>query len=321
MNKLISRNPVQRFKEGGYKARHKEEKGQARFNAKFRKTGEYPGKFLNDMLQGRGNSPKGIPYKDKSEIYVGPYEGSWLTYSSLIGDHNNQNKEIYDRGVAQVQQMKKSNPQETVPLDNQNSYAAQNKRYILQQPVTSTTQTNITSTPVNNITSTNTNNTTTFTSTKSTNTKSNKASTKYAINTKSAKESSFAKAFKEARAKGLKEFVWNGQKKNTMKAGETKEQWLKNLGTKKTSQQKEVVASNQPVMEKVKTQTVVPSSQEIGNWTQALIEAQQPQQTVSSNYIPTSEDVMNWMQSFKYKQGGILPSRNPVKRFKNRNFI
>jgi hypothetical protein len=62
-----------------------------------------------------------------------------------------------------------------------------------------------------------------------------------------------------------------------MKAGETKEQWLKNLGTKKTSQQKEVVASNQPSMEKVKTQTVVPSSQEIGNWTQALIEAQQPQ--------------------------------------------
>jgi hypothetical protein len=62
-----------------------------------------------------------------------------------------------------------------------------------------------------------------------------------------------------------------------MKAGETKEQWLKNLGTKNIPQQKEVVVSNQPTMEKVKTQTVVPSSQEIGNWTQALIEAQQPQ--------------------------------------------
>ena len=61
-----------------------------------------------------------------------------------------------------------------------------------------------------------------------------------------------------------------------MKAGETKEQWLKNLGIQ-APQQKEVVASNQPSMEKVKTQTVVPSSQEIGNWTQALIEAQQPQ--------------------------------------------
>jgi len=52
-----------------------------------------------------------------------------------------------------------------------------------------------------------------------------------------------------------------------MKAGETKEQWLKNLGTKKTSQQKEVVTSSQPAVEKVKTQTAIPSSQEIGNWT------------------------------------------------------
>lgn len=343
MNKLISRNPVQRFKEGGYRARNKEEKGQARFNAKFRKTGQYPGKFLDDMLQGERKLTEGVPYKDESEIYLGPYKGSWLTYSGLVGDHNDQNKEIYDRGVTQVQQMEKSNPQENIPLDTQNSYAAQNRRYTAQQPVAGSRKrayywvdptdgskyligtdgsktlikkgnvTNTTSTSANNTTPVNTNNTTASTSIKSTNIKSAKSNV-------SSKGSSFAKAFKEARAKGLKEFMWNGQRKNTMVAGETKEQWLNNLGTK-APQQKEVVASNQPAIEKVKTQTVVPSSQEIGDWTQALIEAQQPQQTVSNNYIPTSEDIMNWMQSFKYKQGGILPSRNPVKRFKNRNFI
>ena len=162
----------------------------------------------------------------------------------------------------------------------------------------------------------------------------------------SSKGSSFAKAFKEARAKGLKEFVWNGQKKNTMKAGETREQWLKNLGTKKTPQQKEVVTSSQPAVEKVKTQTVVPASQEIGNWTQALINAQNniseenlnTQKEVKDltkkmvvdredwNYTPNNsiqhqlENLKYYALSPKYKQGGILPSRNPVKRFKNRNF-
>ena len=348
MNKLISKNPVQRFKEGGYRARHKEERGQARFNAKFRKTGQYPGRFLDDMLQGERELTKGVPYKDESEIYIGPYKGSWLTYSSLIGDHNDQNREIYDRGVTQVQQMEKSNPQETVPLDTQNSYATQNRRYTAQQPVAGArkrayywtdptdgskyligtdgsktlikkgvTQTNVTSTPVNNTTSTNTNNTTSSTNIKSANIKSAKSSV-------SSKGSSFAKAFKEARAKGLREFMWNGQRKNTMVAGATREQWLKNLGTK-APQQKEVVASNQPAMEKVQTQTVVPSSQEIGDWTQALIEAQKPQQVTptsfaSSNYVPTSEDIQNWMQQFKFKKGGSLISKNPVTRFKQRNF-
>ena len=190
---------------------------------------------------------------------------------------------------------------ENIPLDSKRSYAAQKTKpkESKKEEKPKTTQK-------------------VSTTDKSKEVKSSKKVTSFKNN--SSKGNSFAKAFKEARAKGLKEFIWNGQKKNTMKAGETKEQWLKNLGTKKTPQQKEVVASNQPSMEKVKTQTVVPSSQEIGNWTQALIEAQQPQQTVSSNYIPNSEDIMKWMQSFKYKQGGVLPSRNPVKRFKNRNF-
>lgn len=242
---------------------------------------------------------------------------------------NNRNliKELPKVAIDNMKKQLYEKDYENIPLDSKRSYAAQKTKpkESKKEEKPKTTQK-------------------VSTTDKSKEVKSSKKVTSSKNN--SSKGSSFAKAFKEARAKGLKEFVWNGQKKNTMKAGETKEQWLKNLGTKKTSQQKEVVTSSQPAVEKVKTQTAIPSSQEIGNWTQALINAQNniseenlnTQKEVKDltkkmvvdredwNYTPNNsiqhqlEGLKYYALSPKYKQGGILPSRNPVKRFKNRNF-
>ena len=309
MNKLISRNPIQRFKEGRKIVKAQNSWGKD-FGTKYIppvNTTKVPKGWSYSIDLGTANS-----FNMDNDIVnhdFSPYNPNQILnypHSGLVADAYNDSQDTQQRSlqIATHNIKKASEPFHRRSYDNsvmdpERSYKAENKRYIanVEQPKQKT-RTNNTEQPKQN------------TQTKKNSQKQNKKSG----------TSSFSKAFKEARAKGLREFVWNGQKKNTMKAGETREQWLKNLGTKKTSQQKEVVASNQPTMEKVKTQTVAPSSQEIGNWTQALIEAQQPQQTVSSNYIPSSEDVMNWIQSFKYKQGGILPSRNPVKRFKNRNF-
>ena len=48
---------------------------------------------------------------------------------------------------------------------------------------------------------------------------------------KSKKGNSFKSAFDQARNSGLQEFTWGGKRFNTMKVGETKDQWLANLNS------------------------------------------------------------------------------------------
>ena len=57
---------------------------------------------------------------------------------------------------------------------------------------------------------------------------------------------SFKNAFNQARNSKQQEFTWNGKKYNTMKAGETKEQWLANLNPEK-----------QPVAQKLELPTAI----------------------------------------------------------------
>lgn len=49
------------------------------------------------------------------------------------------------------------------------------------------------------------------------------------LNQQKGSNNSFKQAFDTARNSGEQEFTWNGKKYNTMKKGETKEQWLSNL--------------------------------------------------------------------------------------------
>ena len=135
---------------------------------------------------------------------------------------------------------------------------------------------------------------------------------------KNSKTSSFAKAFNEARAKGLKEFSFGSKKFNTMKAGETKDQWLKNLTT--VSQP---TVTKTPNEIKEEAWQNAPQSQARNVYNQALniaapkiLEALNNKQIAEDANVPYEIRAKAAMGVFK--NGGILPSRNAITRFKNR---
>ena len=183
---------------------------------------------------------------------------------------------------------------------------------------------------------------------------------------------SFRTAFDQARNSGKQEFTWNGKKYNTMKKGETKEQWLSNLKPSSlpelpTSEQLvQQVTQNTPVVESVPQagtdtiqnqltgmQKVVPATgtyrinptlpklnrsdtrwvindalgKNAYNFTgaqrRALRQYLNGEQYDANDLAAFGNlDIFNKYKSTQsYKKGGnMLPSRNIVERFKQRNF-
>ena len=181
---------------------------------------------------------------------------------------------------------------------------------------------------------------------------------------------SFKLAFDTARNSGEQEFTWNGRKFNTMKKGETKEQWLSNLKPSSpelpTSEQLiQQMPQNTPIVESVPQagtntiqnqlslmqQTLPATGTYIQTPTYVTADRSQTRDWMRSNginpysvtgamraaarriragqandndrlLVKGNEQLYNLLKGY-YKQGGtmnILPSRNIVERFKQRNF-
>ena len=161
------------------------------------------------------------------------------------------------------------------------------------------------------------------------------------LNQQKGSNNSFKLAFDTARNSGEQEFTWNGKKYNTMKKGETKEQWLNGLkGQQQIPQLNQVTPiisipmftasklDQQPVI----TNTPKPTYNFNRSQTRQLMrnagynpydftgvqrKALRLYLNGQSNDISQLEGID--LDKFKFKNGGILPSRNILIRFKTRN--
>lgn len=153
---------------------------------------------------------------------------------------------------------------------------------------------------------------------------------------------SFKSAFNQARNSGLQEFTWNGKRYNTMKAGESKEQWLSGLKGQQVPQLNQVAPitsvstfaapkfDQQPVITNAPKPTYnfnrSQTRQLMRNagynpydFTGAQRKALRLYLNGQSNDISQLEGID--LNKFKFKNGGRLIPRNPVKRFKLKNNI
>ena len=151
---------------------------------------------------------------------------------------------------------------------------------------------------------------------------------------------SFKLAFGQARNSGLQEFTWNGKRYNTMKAGETKDQWLAGLKRQQVPELPQIATiaavpmftapkfDQQPVITNAPKSTYnfnrSQTRQLMRNagynpyeFTGAQRKALRLYLNGQSNDISQLEGID--LGKFKFKNGGILPSGNALTRFKQRN--
>lgn len=155
-------------------------------------------------------------------------------------------------------------------------------------------------------------------------------------------EISFKNAFNKARNSGLQEFTWNDKRYNTMKAGESKEQWLSGLkgqqvpqlnqvapitsiptfATPKFDQQPVITNVSKPTYDFNRSQTrqlMRNAGYNPYDFTGAQRKALRLYLNGQSNDISQLEGID--LNKFKFKNGGRLIPRNPIKRFKLKNNI
>lgn len=159
---------------------------------------------------------------------------------------------------------------------------------------------------------------------------------------------SFKQAFNKARNSKLQEFTWNGKKYNTMKAGETKEQWLANIKSKQTGSPKininpeQVEKDRQTIINQALSKPVLSTIPEEGisnfiplsttkTYNRANVrdfirskgrgaydfsgsQRKALRMVLNGQGIDKDKAIVQGMNLFK--QGGQLPSRNIVERFK-----
>lgn len=155
--------------------------------------------------------------------------------------------------------------------------------------------------------------------------------------------SSFRTAFNQARNSGLQEFTWNGKRYNTMKAGETKDQWLAGLKEQQVPELPQVIPiapvpiftapkfDQQPVIDNAPKPTYNFDRSQIRNmirqgglnpyaYTGAQRKALRLYLNGQSNdtSLLDGTDLARFTLPFRKKQGGQLISRNPIERFKLR---
>ena len=316
MNKLISRNPIQRFKQGRKIAK-------AQWGLRTRNDGvivnaagtpvgrsvressyEYEKLFPDDklILPGLYQDTDGAIYGPNNVSAEGGYN------QVLSGPSPIQNGTYYETKDASGRVIEKGRyfggKKHPLPLGKTVSKPSQNQE---KQPV------------------------------EKTNEKQNPTSQKRPSNV------SFKQAFNKARNSKLQEFTWNGKKYNTMKAGETRDQWLSNIKSEQTNSSK--VNINPEQIEKDRRAIInqalftIPEGG-ISNFT-PLSTTKTYNRADVRDYIRskgrgaydfsgnqrralriilngqgTDEDraIVQGMNLFK--QGGQLPSRNIVERFK-----
>ena len=154
--------------------------------------------------------------------------------------------------------------------------------------------------------------------------------------------SSFKDAFNKARAKNLQEFIWNGKRYNTMKAGETKEQWLANIKAPQDAQKVDLSQITKPLVPviapKIDAPIIPKVSSRGGNFNKSQIRdliknggfnpynytgAQRRALRMYLNGESNDTSLLDGTDLARFtipyrKNGGILPSRNIVERFKSK---
>lgn len=153
------------------------------------------------------------------------------------------------------------------------------------------------------------------------------------------KGNSFKSAFDQARNSGLQEFTWNGKRFNTMKAGETKEQWLAGLKPQTTTsptitfeKPTSVLYTPKPIdnikIENIPAQTETYDRTQVRDYIRSkgfnpysFNGAQRRALRMVLNGTANENDKILAKEMGILKQGGSLfSSRNIITRFKNRNF-
>lgn len=149
------------------------------------------------------------------------------------------------------------------------------------------------------------------------------------------KGNSFKSAFDQARNSGLQEFTWNGKRFNTMKAGETKEQWLAGLKPQTITsptitfeKPTSVLYTPKPIdnikIENIPAQTGTYDRTGVREFIRnkginpySFSGAQRRALRMVLNNTADDNDKLLVKGMGLFKQGGsLLPSRNLVKRFK-----
>lgn len=321
MNKLVSRSPVQRFKQG--KKIVKAEEGAV---ARWQRRIKHPIDAYNNLDK---RVPNPFVWMDNQLKKIGN--------SLIVENYTPENGGTINNKIRQSKQNKQKNNSNISNTNYSNQYAGSSIRNYSQQPKKTTNVINKTS-PVKTSVSNN----------------------------------SFKLAFDTARNSGEQEFTWNDRKFNTMKKGETKEQWLSNL---RPSSSPELPTSEQLIQQVPQNVPVVELVPQAGtNTIQNQLTEVQKVMPIASTYImnPTlpklnrsdtrwvindalgknaynftgaqrralrqylngeqynandlaafgNLDIFNKYKSTQsYKKGGnMLPSKNIVERFKQRNF-
>lgn len=325
MNKLVSKNPIQRFKQGRKIVK-------AQFGYKTRNDGV----IVNQA---------GIP--------VGTVNGGYIPRSTTQ-DIDYQNEYLSDKSI--VPGLYLDTYDNSVWASRPKEYSGQTETRISNGPEVSTNGTYYETTdksgkvidkgryfggvkhslPLG----------------KTSNNKLNqeKSSTKESINENESKKisnkkpitSSFKDAFNKARAKNLQEFIWNGKRYNTMKAGETKEQWLANIKTPQATQKVDLLQVVKPLVPttapKIDTSIIPKVSSRGGNYNKSQIRdlirnggfnpynytgAQRRALRMYLNGESTDTSLLDGTDLARFtisyrKNGGVLPSRNIIERFKSK---
>ena len=151
---------------------------------------------------------------------------------------------------------------------------------------------------------------------------------------------SFRQAFNAARNAGLKEFTWNGDRFNTMTAAEKEAgattfqngKWVAPVSMESLPTTEEAYNFKPADNTTIANPKVTPQSTVVQNDFAASKQANYPtisrgQQLLNAITLrPEYKNIgqFNWRDALKYtfsaKQGGQLVSRNPIQRFKQRNF-